>query len=105
MRVATTIYQSDYIFLKVKNLKYSKTVRKALYWKMHAKGDTFIPDNRIKALKDEHRLSINIDLPAERRIRILTNANSSTASEVIRETLHQYIKEVMRSEEKEAIKG
>lgn len=105
MRVATTIYQSDYMYLKVKNLKYSKTVRKALYWKIHAQGDTLIPDDRIKALKDEHRLSVNLDLPAERRIRILSSANNSTASEVIRETLHQYIKEVMRSEEKEAIKG
>ena len=105
MRIATTIYQSDYIYLKIRNLKYSRTVRKALYWKMHSKGDTLIPDDRIKALKDEHRLSINLDLPAERRIRILSNANSSTPSEVIRETLHQYIREVMKNEEKEIIKG
>ena len=105
MRIATTIYQSDYIYLKVRNLKYSKTVRKALYWKMHTQGDTLITDDRIKALKDEHRLSINLDLSSERRIRILSGANNSTASEVIREVLHQYIKEVMKSEEKEAIKG
>ena len=105
MIMATTIYQSDYIYLRVRNINISKTVRKALFWKMHEQGDTLIPDDRIKALKDEHRLSINIDEPAARRIRIIAQANHSKSAEVVRETLHQYIKEVRKREEKETVKG